>query len=120
MNIDKVEKYRKPHPLGFPHSPGDPFGWFEIPASAVGHKLFVMAAPVDDVWQHLSVSLRHRCPTWSEMCKVKDLFWEPEEVVVQFHPPKSEWVNNSRFCLHLWSWRGGEMPRPPSILVGFN
>ena len=25
-------------------------------------------------WEHVSVSLRNRCPTWDEMCLVKDIF----------------------------------------------
>ena len=27
-------------------------------------------------WEHVSVSLARRCPTWEEMCMVKDIFWE--------------------------------------------
>jgi len=71
-------------------------------------------------WEHVSVSIpgKHRCPDWSEMCMVKDLFWPEEETVVQFHVPKSEHVNNHEFCLHLWRWRGGEFPRPSPLNVG--
>lgn len=25
-------------------------------------------------WEHVSVSLKHRCPNWEEMCMIKDLF----------------------------------------------
>jgi hypothetical protein len=52
------------------------------------------------------------------MCFVKDLFWDVEEVVVQFHPKKSEYVNNFR-VLHLWRPTNGVFPTPPAILVGF-
>lgn len=38
-------------------------------------------------WEHVSVSFASRCPTWDEMCEVKDIFWTPEECVVQYHPP---------------------------------
>lgn len=73
-------------------------------------------------WQHVSVSfgqLSDRCPSWAIMCAVKDLFWEPEDVVVQFHPPKSNYVNNHPGCLHLWRCTDGrQQPLPPSILVG--
>lgn len=122
MNISNVEKYRAPHSAGFKHNNGDDFGWFEIPTprihGSVGPKLRVMAAPTDQEWQHVSVSLAHRCPTWEEMCFIKNLFWDETETVVQFHPPKSDYINNAQFCLHLWKWNGGEMPRPPFILVG--
>ncbi len=53
-------------------------------------------------WEHVSVSLTTRCPTWEEMCFIKDLFWGAEACVIQFHPPESEYVNNHSFCLHLW------------------
>lgn len=69
-------------------------------------------------WEHVSVSRADRCPTWEEMCAIKDLFWDPEDCVMQLHPPRSEWVSNHNFCLHLWRPAGVEIPRPPSIMVG--
>jgi hypothetical protein len=69
-------------------------------------------------WDHVSVSRRNRLPEWSEMCRVKDLFWEAEECVVQYHPPKSDYVNVHPRCLHLWKPQGVEIPRPPSYMVG--
>ena len=69
-------------------------------------------------WEHVSVSLRHRCPTWGEMCYIKDLFWEAEECVIQYHPPKSEYVNCHPFCLHLWRPTAGEILLPPKCFVG--
>jgi hypothetical protein len=69
-------------------------------------------------WEHVSMSFCDRCPTWSEMCKVKEIFWNDEECVVQFHPPKSKYVNNHPYCLHLWRKIGAEFEVPPSILVG--
>ena len=69
-------------------------------------------------WEHVSVSAQERCPTWQEMCTVKDLFWDEEDTVMQLHPPKSEYVNHHPFCLHLWRPIGVEVPRPPSIMVG--
>ena len=72
-------------------------------------------------WQHVSVSIEGQTnpPPWAVMCKVKDLFWEPEDVVVQFHPKRSEYVNNHNGCLHLWRCTDGrDFPTPPSIMVG--
>lgn len=118
MRFDKVEKYRANHPLGFKHKTGDDFGWFEIPSEYDNKKLRVMAAPSDSEWQHISVSKDEgRTPLWREMCQIKDLFWDEEEVVVQFHPRKSEYVNNAKNCLHLWARRDG-FPTPDSLLVG--
>lgn len=73
-------------------------------------------------WEHVSVSPgspnRKKCPTWDEMCAIKDMFFEPEETVVQYHPPKSDYVNNHPYCLHLWRPVDLEIPRPPAIFVG--
>lgn len=69
-------------------------------------------------WEHVSVSLRKRMPNWTEMSFIKDLFWHPEETVLQFHPPKSQYINCHPFCLHLWRQMGVEVPLPPAILIG--
>lgn len=86
------------------------------------HPLVIIASDGRHVdakgWEHVSVSCKRRCPTWEEMCFVKDLFWEPEECVVQFHPPASEYVNHHPFCLHLWLYRSAPFPMPPSHFVG--
>ena len=121
MNLSRVEKYRRPHPFNFEQKPGDDYGWFEIPTSTTGPVMYVMVSAADNEheWDHASISIVGRCATWPEMCKVKDLLWEPEDVVIQFHPPKSEYVNLAKTCLHLWCYRGTlPMPRPPKILVG--
>lgn len=74
-------------------------------------------------WEHVSVTVvdskrSPRLPSWNEMCKVKDLFWDEEDVVVQFHPKKSEYVNNHNYCLHLWRKIGTEFETPPTELIG--
>lgn len=79
--------------------------------------VFVIASD-GAMWEHVSVSRRDRTPTWNEMCQVKDLFWGAEDCVVQFHPPRSDYVNNHPNCLHLWREVGAEFRTPPSILVG--
>ena len=68
-------------------------------------------------WEHVSVSLKNRCPTWEEMCTVKDIFWGDEECVVQYHPPKSEYVNTHPYCLHLWKKIGSEFETPPKEFI---
>ena len=77
-------------------------------------------------WKHVSVSLEYQpntCPSWKMMCKIKDIFWDEEDVVVQYHPKKSDYVNMHKGCLHLWQPFDGKMavpfPTPPSIMVGY-
>jgi hypothetical protein len=59
-----------------------------------------------------------RTPTWKEMSYVKRLCWDGEDVVVQFHPRESEYVNCHPHVLHLWRPKLQPIPTPPSILVG--
>lgn len=70
-------------------------------------------------WEHVSVSRTDRSPTWEEMCQVKDMFWDKDDCVVQYHPSESEYVNNHPFCLHLWRPMSGWIRIPPSALVGY-
>lgn len=69
-------------------------------------------------WEHVSVSMKNRCPNWKEMSFVKNLFWGEEDCVIQYHPPRSRYINNHETCLHLWRPIGKEIPCPPEILVG--
>src|SRR5512137_2167166 len=62
------------------------------------------------LYEHVSVSTHSRCPTWEEMCFIKDLFWDEEDCVIQYHPPKSEYINCHPTCLHLWRPIGIEIP----------
>jgi hypothetical protein len=69
-------------------------------------------------WEHVSASFPNRCPTWEEMCRVKAMFWDDEDCVMQLHPPRSQWVNNHPYCLHLWRPLMCPIPQPPAIMVG--
>lgn len=126
---DLAEKGRhRAGPLG--SETGETFGHFTL-RHPNGARLFVIAVagrPGDDPigqYDHASVSVRKadgsvqadRCPTWEELCWVKDLFWGEEECVVQYHPPKSRYVNQNPFVLHLWRPTTCEVPMPPLACV---
>lgn len=81
-------------------------------------KSFLVIASDGGGWEHVSVSRKDRCPTWGEMCAIKDMFFDAEECVVQYHPPKSDYVNLHPYCLHLWKPTFAEVPRPPKFFVG--
>lgn len=118
-----LDKYRKHHPAqGVTSPPGTLFGYFrmkvgartlEIISSGERHSPGGLGS-----WEHVSVSVSRKpneTPTWDEMCAVKDLFWAPDETVVQFHPAKSEYVNVYN-CLHLWK-PPYEVALPPKIAL---
>ena len=91
-------------------------GAFVLPLPT-GHFCSVVVSNEGD-WEHVSVSLPHRTPTWKEMCFIKDAFWYPDEAVMQLHPPKEDHINNHEYCLHLWRPLKADIPLPPSIYVG--
>lgn len=95
-------------------------GAFIVPFS-LRTKAYIIVSDGED-WEHVSVHVtsdgKERTPTWAEMCRIKNLFWSEEDCVIQFHPPKSEYVNNHKHTLHLWRPINQTIPQPPTILVG--
>lgn len=77
-------------------------------------------------WEHVSVTVSHknkdssRCPTWEEMCWVKDMFWNESDVVVQYHPAKKDYISMHPYCLHLWKPIGVLLPTPDPLMIGVN
>jgi uncharacterized protein YdhG (YjbR/CyaY superfamily) len=56
-------------------------------------------------------------PNWQEMSWVKEMFFDDDETVLQFHPPRAQHVNIHPNCLHLWRQVGINHPLPPQVLV---
>lgn len=75
-------------------------------------------ASSDMGWEHVSVSLVGRTPNWKEMCFVKNLFWEEDELVIQYHPTKENYINHHPNCLHMWKPKEGTIPTPPRWMIG--
>jgi len=110
------EKYRVTSgPYGTEYFSGNN-GAFLFPAVPGRGQLQVIISDGMD-WEHVSVSNPTRCPTWEEMCFIKDMFWDPDDCVVQFHPPRSNYVNNHKYCLHMWRRCGINFETPPMIMV---
>ncbi len=93
-------------------------GAFRIPMLSGKESVNVIASDGEG-WEHVSVSTPNRCPTWEEMCRVKALFWDDEDCVIQYHPPKTEYVNNHPYCLHMWRPTRAAVPMPPKWMVGY-
>lgn len=136
LNDNRFDKFRIPHPMGeVPAELREYAGAFVVPftfkdpisrqpkkvglrvIASKGGKIWGRGEAGAD-WDHVSVSLPYRTPTWNEMCFIKELFFFPDEIAMQLHPVE-EYINNHPFCLHLWRpLRQKEIPLPPSILVG--
>lgn len=119
-----LEKYRIKNAGKFNTGNGERCGAFLVPFEA--GELVIIA---DDGqrpgeisgWEHVSVHWRNQrgmaVPIWTAMVKVKDLFWSSDECVIQYHPPKSNYVNTHPCTLHLWKQCGQEFILPPVELV---
>lgn len=96
-------------------------GMFEFALPGEARRIRCLASNGEG-WQHVSVSFGSRsktCPPWELMCRIKDMFWEDTDAVIQIHPAKSEYVNFHPACLHLWRCIDGrEQPLPHWLLVG--
>ncbi len=112
----KVEPYRVTHgPKASDISYGNN-GCFIIPGPDRGKFLTVIVS--DGLsWEHVSVSTKSRIPTWTEMCFIKNIFWDEEECVIQFHPPRSRYINCHPYVLHLWKPVGVALPMPRLEMV---
>lgn len=117
------EKYRTRNRL-FQTNVGED-GAFIIPHYKVANYFFFCIASKGGGWDHVSVSIKSdvrkvdRCPTWEEMCFLKDLFFDKDKVVMQLHPAENDYVNNHPHCLHLWRPQNAVIPTPDPIMVGF-
>ena len=131
MSFHVPEKYRiKTGRLRSDSTSGNN-GAFAFHSPISSREIFVIASDGADweacgfegePWEHVSVHCeegkRERVPTWLEMCVVKDMFWDDEDVVIQFHPRKSDYVNNHEYTLHLWRPTQTILPLPPALTVG--
>lgn len=57
----------------------------------------------DRLWLHVSLSKKHKLPSWDDVREVKDLFIGKDRLAIQVLPPESEYVNCHPHTLHLWS-----------------
>lgn len=116
-DLHTLDKYRlKQDELAFYGINGD--GGNGIFKVFVNGKSFMVIASNGGGWEHVSVSRPNHCPTREEMCAIKDMFFEPEEVAIQYHPRHSEYVNLHPYCLHIWRPIGKDIPTPPIGYVG--
>lgn len=131
MSFHVPEEYRlTTHPLFRSDSSYGNNGAFVIHQTN-GRSLFIIASDATNWkefgltgigWEHVSIHIvnnkKQFIPSWEEMCKIKDIFWDEEDVVIQYHPKKSEYINNNPYTLHLWRPVDFELPTPPKETVG--
>lgn len=114
---DFLENYRnKRAEINFYGGSGDKYnGMFNIPMP--NGEMAAVIVSNGGGWDHVSVSLKGRCPRWQEMCYIKDLFFADDEYAIQYHPKKADYVNIHDHCLHLWRPQCFNVPTPPTEFV---
>lgn len=97
----------------------DPARWLGKNGEGGAFQLFGLhiIASWGDLWDHVSVSRRDRCPTWSEMEMVKRKFFKDTEVAFELHVPPSKHINIHPYCLHMWRPHNAEIPLPPEYMI---
>lgn len=131
-NLD-VERFRvQQGPLASSRPDGNN-GQFIVPftpPTPLDSRIVLMCVVSDGAdWEHVSVSVKvrmfsgqlresERTPTWEEMCHVKDLFWDRDECVIQYHPRAAEYRNCHKYVLHLWRPTNAIIPEPNADFVG--
>lgn len=116
---DRIEKFRVRHgPMASDETYGAN-GQFLVKSIKFPRAILVQISDGGG-WEHLSAAFQDRCPTWEEMSALKEMFWDSNDLVVQYHPIKSEYVNNHPYCLHLWRRAGTNdfCERPPVEMIG--
>ena len=128
-SFSHLEGYRIKDVPGYVSPAGAHYGAFRIPI-ARSDDFFIAIA--DDGcnpqwptnWEHVSVRVivdallsLSRIPLWSEMDRVKGLFWEDDETVMQFHVHGKAKVNVHPCVLHLWRPVDGQFPVPDVRMV---
>jgi len=113
-NLKQLNKYRST--LDYYGTSGpDKGGTFVVPYKNV--ELRIIATDYAG-WDHVSVSLKDRTPTWEEMDYIKRMFFRQDEIAIQYHMPERDHINIHPNCLHLWR---PHMPKiilvPPKTLV---
>lgn len=86
----------------------------EAEAFVVGPLRIVGSTDIENgvAWRHVSVSCADRYPTWEELKDIRYRLFDEDAEVVQFFPPKSDYVNIHPNCFHLWQRLDGQRVVP--------
>ena len=114
--MKKLEEIKKNKYLQIKREGQDGFGGTFYDKKSRCYLNFIMSWGAG--WEHCSISMPTRCPSWEQMCSMKELFWEDNETCIEYHPAKEDYINNMPYCLHIWRPINKELPKPPSLMVG--
>lgn len=113
--LSELKQYRCIHPtLGWGDEHG---GFFLVRSPLQKSECLRIIASNGEEWDHVSVSMERRIPTWIEMDYIRSLFFYDDEIVMQLHPAREHHINVMEYCLHLWRPQLQFIPLPPKWMV---
>lgn len=85
----------------------------------INYRLYNVIASNGGGWDHVSIDPINQghAPTWDVMCVLKDICFNDDETVIEYHPAKENYVNIAENCLHLWRPQQQAIPVPPKLFV---
>lgn len=85
----------------------------------INYRLYNVIASNGGGWDHVSIDPINQghAPTWDVMCVLKDICFNDDETVIEYHPAKENYVNIAENCLHLWKPQNTAIAVPPKLFV---
>lgn len=78
-------------------------------------------------WNHVSIHLQNdlgecitKVPSHEDMQVIRNLFFNSEDLVQEFHPEKKDYINNHSYTLHLWESTEEKVEKPNSNILSKN
>ena len=74
-------------------------------------------------WEHVSMHMEgdngyiKRTPNNEEMQFLRNLFFYENDIVVEFHPKKEDYINNHGYVLHLWGYNSFNIKLPDKSVL---
>jgi len=117
QKLERVQKWRCEDAGRFSSTAAD--GWMGMFIVPLEGEMWKVICSHGEGWRHVSISnsQKKQLPSWNIMCRIKDLFFDDEDWVVQYHPARSEYVNHHPYTLHLWKPMDMPLPTPHYSLV---
>lgn len=109
MPLHAAESYRIRHGRLGSDDSFDSNGYFLVP-----YKEEFLLCLISDSggWDHVNISLPARTPNWEEIEFVRDIFFDAQDIVVIYSPPRLFPYVTNPFHIHMWRRQGHQFPIP--------
>lgn len=107
-------------------------GVYTVPHPSIKAHWFMCTVVVTEEWERVDAQLwkivsntkrqsrpADRCLTWKEQCYIKNFFWGPQEVILQFFPAMTDYIgtDEEEYAVHLWNPLKGQCEVPQAMVT---